>query len=109
MKRIKKKYRRKLSLAYSEPIYEISKSRILGIKDELEKINISAARSLAEGLEDTLTIHRLGLYEQIGRSFTTTNTIENLNSQVAKYLRKVKKLAERRYESQMACNSATRN
>ena len=38
-----------------------------------------------------MTIHRLALVEQLGRSFTTTNVIENLNSQLTKYLRKVKR------------------
>ncbi|OQA68213.1 MAG: hypothetical protein BWY38_01032 [Ignavibacteria bacterium ADurb.Bin266] len=55
------------------------------------KINRSAARSLEEGLEETLTLQRLGLVEQLGRSFTTTNLIENLNSQLKKYLGRVKR------------------
>jgi len=47
------------------------------------KINLSAAGSREEGLserslgEETLTLHRLGLVEQLGRSVTTTNLIEN--------------------------------
>jgi putative transposase len=57
---------------------------------ELMKINRSAARSLEEGLEETLTLHRLGLVEQLGRSFATTNLIENLNSQLKKYVGRVK-------------------
>lgn len=35
-----------------------------------------------EGLEETLTLHRLGLFEELGRSLKTTNCIENLNGQV---------------------------
>lgn len=84
-------FRGKLHRAYSEPDYQTSKSRLIEIKNELTKINRSAANSLEEGLEETLTIHRLGLVEYLGRSFTTTNLIENLNSQLAKYLRKVKR------------------
>ena len=41
-------------------------------------------------MEETLTLHRLGLLEDFGRSLATTNCIENLNSQIEKYLRKVK-------------------
>ena len=37
-----------------------------------------------------LTIHRLGQVEILGRGFTTTNLIENLNSKQAMYIRKVK-------------------
>ena len=57
----------------------------------MNKINRSVTNLLDEGLEETLTIHRLGLVEELGRSFTTTNLIENLNSQLGKYLRKVKR------------------
>jgi putative transposase len=87
----KDNYRGKLQRAYNEPEYEIAKRRLLEVRDELRKINRSAANSLDEGLEETLTIHRLGLIETLGRSFTTTNLIENLNSQLAKYVRKVKR------------------
>ena len=84
-------YRGKVQRAYDEPNYDIAKRKLFEIRDELKKINRSAANSLEEGLEETLTMHRLGLVEQLGRSFTTTNLIENLNSQLAKYIRKVKR------------------
>jgi transposase-like protein len=84
-------FRGKLQRAYSEPDYEAAKLRLFEIRDELKKINLSAANSLKEGLEETLTIHKLGLVEELGGSFTTTNLIENLNSQLAKYIRKVKR------------------
>ena len=63
----------------------------MGIHEELEVLNRSAANSLNEGLEETLTIHRLKMYKYFDRSFTTTNCIENLNSQLTKYIRKVKR------------------
>jgi len=84
-------FRGKLQRAYSDPDYETAKTRLLEIRDELKKINRSAANSIDDGLEQTLSIHRLGLIEELGRSFTTTNLIENLNSQLAKYIRKVKR------------------
>jgi transposase-like protein len=43
-----------------------------------------------EGLEERLTIQRLGLYEQLARSPATTNCIESINSQVEKYTKKIK-------------------
>jgi len=86
----KAQMRSKLQRAYREPNYEIAKSKLLEIRDELLQINHTAAKSLEEGLEETLTIHRLGLVEELGRSLTTTNTIENLNSQLEKYLRRVR-------------------
>lgn len=83
-------YRGKLQRAYSEPDYETTKMKLLQIRDELRKINYSAANSLEEGLEETLTLHRLGLVEELGKSLSTTNTIENLNSQLGGYLRRIK-------------------
>jgi len=83
-------YRGKLQRAYSEPVYENAKAKLMEIHAELMKINRSSAKSLEEGLEETLTMHRLGLVEQLGRSFTTTNLIENLNSQLKKYIGRVK-------------------
>ncbi|MFZ5437435.1 MAG: IS256 family transposase [Patescibacteria group bacterium] len=87
----KEVYRGKLQRAYSEPDYDTAKGRLFEIRDELRKINRTASNSLEEGLEETLTMHRLGLIETLGTSFTTTNLIENLNSQLTKYIRKVKR------------------
>ena len=84
-------FRGKLQRAYSEPEYGVAKRRLYEIQNELVKINRSAAKSLEEGLEETLTMHKLGLVEELGRSFTTTNLIENLNSQLMKYLRRIKR------------------
>lgn len=84
-------YRGKLQRAYNEPDYHIAKTKLKEIITELMKINRSAARSLEEGLEETLTLHRLDLVEELGRSFTTTNLIENLNSQLKKYIGRVKR------------------
>jgi hypothetical protein len=57
----------------------------------LAQINRKAASSLLEGLEETLTLHRLGLFEELGRSLKTTNCIENLNGQVEGYTDNVKR------------------
>jgi len=50
------------------------------VRSELSQINASAVASLDEGFEETLTLHRLGLFAELGASFKTTNCIENLNS-----------------------------
>ncbi len=44
-----------------------------------------------EGLEETLTLHRLGLFEALGKNLKTTNAIENLNGQLGKYIGRVKR------------------
>ena len=61
---------------------------------ELEDRNQSAARSLAEGLEETLTLHRLGLYGVLGRSLKTTNGLESVNALVEETLCEGRPLAE---------------
>ena len=88
-KTIQETYRGKLQRAYSEPDYETAKKKLYEIRIELEKINRSAANSLDEGLEETLTLHRLGLVEQLGKSLMTSNMIESINSQISKYAGKV--------------------
>ena len=87
----RKKWRRKLRRAYQEPTYERARSALEQLHSELQQINRSAARSLQEGLEETLTLHRLGVFEEVGRSLKTTNAIENLNSLVEDYIGNVKR------------------
>ena len=57
--------------------YEEARSQLLKTVAWLEGINPSAAGSLREGLEETLTVHRLGLPEQLRRNFQSTNLIES--------------------------------
>lgn len=73
-------YRRKLQASYEQPSYSKAKARLLSIGRELERVNLSAARSLEEGLEETLTLHRLGMFTELGVSLKTTNMLENINS-----------------------------
>jgi transposase-like protein len=83
-------YRRRINNAYRSDDYGEALKLIKKIITDLKVENLSASRSMEEGLEETLTLHRLGLIADFGRSFATTNCIENLNSQIEKYLRKVK-------------------
>ena len=50
-----------------------------------------AAASLREGLDETLTVLRLGLTGPLQRTLRTTNSIENLNGGVERYTRNVKR------------------
>ena len=49
----------------------------------------AAAHSLAEGLEETLTLHRLGVAGELGCRLRTTNLIENINSRLGARTRRV--------------------
>ena len=82
-------FRRKLQAAYEKPTYAQAKASLMKVRAELSPINESAVASLEEGLEDTLTLHRLGLFKELGESFKTTNCLENLNSLVGQRTDKV--------------------
>jgi putative transposase len=73
-------FKRKLHAAYEKPTYAAAQSALRAVRSELMRENASAAASLDEGLEETLTLHRLGLFKELGRSFKTTNCLENLNA-----------------------------
>lgn len=76
-----KYWRGRLQRAYERPTYEEAQRALLKIRSELEQINESAVGSLDEGLEETLTLHRLGMYPLVGRSLKTTNILESVNAQ----------------------------
>ena len=71
--------RSKMETAYGQPTYEEAKAALEALKPGLQLMNQSALRSLEEGLEETLTLHRLGLMPMLKDSFRTTNCIENTN------------------------------
>jgi putative transposase len=75
-------FRRKLQAAYEQPTYGKAKARLDVIRRELTPINESAVASLDEGLEETLTLHKLKMFTKIGISLKTTNCLENVNKQL---------------------------
>ncbi len=76
--------RRKIQAAYQEPDYEKAKAGLQRVAKELKLQNASAAASLAEGLEETLTLHRLGLASELGLSLSTTNVIESIQAHIGR-------------------------
>lgn len=79
-----KHFRRKLQQAYEKPTYGQASQALKCIRDELRLINESAVRSLDEGLQETLTLHRLGVFQELGISLKTTNCLESINAQIAR-------------------------
>jgi len=86
-----KEFRKKMQNAYQLTDEKQAKNKLMEIGSELKKINLHSYNSLMEGLDETLTLHRLGLREELGKSFTTTNCIESVNSHLVKYIHKVKR------------------
>jgi transposase-like protein len=82
-------WRRKLQAAYEQPTYAQAKAALRRLEAELRWLNASAAKSLSEGLEETLTLHRLGLFRELGLSFKTTNALESILAQVERRTGKV--------------------
>jgi len=82
-------FRRRLQHAYDQPTYARAKRALKKVRSALKLLNESAVASLDEGFEETLTLHRLGLFQELGRSFKTTNCIENLNALIANRTGKV--------------------
>jgi len=82
-------WRKRLQKAYERPSYNEARQELLRIRSKLAIINESAVRSLDEGFEETLTLHRLGLFPLLGRSLKTTNIIESVNSQAEERCSKV--------------------
>jgi len=82
-------WRRRLQRAYQRPTYTEAQIALHRLQTELEDRNQSAARSLAEGLEETLTLHRLGVFALRGLSFKTTNGLESIHALVEERCAKV--------------------
>ncbi len=61
-------FRRRLQDAYAKTTYKETKAALMQLHQELRKFNPAAANSLAEGLEETLTIHHLGLSPELAKS-----------------------------------------
>ena len=76
--------RRKLQAAWQQPTYEQARAALKRARSELALMNQSAAKSLDDGLEETLTLHRLGLAEELRLSFATTNVIESIQAHVGR-------------------------
>ena len=82
-------WRRRLQVAYERPSYAEAKAALLRCRQELRLVNESAVKSLDEGFEETLTLHRLGVFGALGTSLKTTNCLESINALVGQRTAKV--------------------
>jgi len=83
--------RSKMRNAYSMQAYDDAKRALASLLRQLMDLNPSAARSLEEGMEDTLTVHRLRLPSKLRRTLSSTNVIESAFSTVETVCRNVKR------------------
>jgi putative transposase len=71
---------RKLDQAWGEEDAGKAETKLRALVKQLEGPHPGAAASLLEGLEETLTVTRLGLPPSLLRTFKSTNPIESMNS-----------------------------
>jgi transposase-like protein len=82
---------RKLNAAYATEDYAAAKQALNTLHRELMDLNPSAARSLGEGMEETLTVHRLHVPMQLRKTLASTNVIESAFSIVERVCKNVKR------------------
>ena len=82
---------KKLNAAYAMEDHASAKLALTQLHRELMDLNPSAARSLEEGLEETLTVHRLHIPAQLRKSLASTNIIESAFSIVERVCSNVKR------------------
>jgi transposase-like protein len=82
---------KKLNAAYALEDYTAAKQVLNALHRELMDLNPSAARSLGEGMDETLTVHRLHVPIQLRKTLASTNVIESAFSIVERVCRNVKR------------------
>jgi len=82
---------RAMKQAWNAESAELAQRQLRRLAGSLEREYPSAAASLREGLEETLTVQRLAVTGALQRTLRTTNAIENLNGSIANYTRNVKR------------------
>jgi putative transposase len=82
---------KRLHAAYALEDYAAAKHSLNALHRELMELNPSAARSLGEGMEETLTVHRLHVPMQLRKTLASTNVIESAFSIVEQVCKNVKR------------------
>jgi len=77
--------------AYQSTSKAMAKRRLLQLASRLASDHPDAAKSLKEGLDETLTLKGLKLPTALERTLSTTNAIENLNSTIRRITHRVKR------------------
>ena len=82
---------KRLNAAYALEDHAAAKQALNTLHRELMDLNPSAARSLGEGMEETLTVHRLHVPMQLRKTLASTNVIESAFSIVEQVCKNVKR------------------
>src|SRR5215472_14954030 len=82
---------KRLNAVYALEDHSAAKVALDQLHRDLMDINPSAARSLGEGLEETLTVHRLHVPAQLRKTLASTNVIESAFAIVERVCANVKR------------------
>jgi transposase-like protein len=80
-----------ISQAYLEYDYEIALDKLNGIASNLDHRYPDAAASMREGLEETLTVHKLEVPGLLRKTLSNTNAMESANATAASIVRRISK------------------
>ena len=83
--------RRVLRQAWDLKNVDRARKQLQGLARSLATSHPSAAASVQEGLDETLTLQGLGVHGSLYRTLRTTNPIENLNGSIAHFTRNVRR------------------
>jgi putative transposase len=83
--------KRRLREAWALDDYERALDRLRAVGAELERGHPGAAASLREGMEETLTLTRLGIHGSLKRTLASTNPCESMIECVRRTSRNVKR------------------
>jgi putative transposase len=79
----------KLAVAFAKDDVNEARADLVALAKELDVKHPGAARSLREGLEETLTVQKLGITCLLRRSLRTTNAVEALHGLMRSRVRRV--------------------
>lgn len=89
--RLRSTVEKRMRQAYHADSALDAEAQLTALARELDKTHPGAAASLREGLEETLTVLRLGLPPTLARTFRSTNAIESMISICRDHGRNVKR------------------
>jgi putative transposase len=82
--------KRRLRAAWALASHETAIERLRGLAGELAHAHPGACASLREGLEETVTVQRLGITGKLKRTLESTNPIESMIECIRRTSRNVK-------------------
>jgi transposase-like protein len=88
-RKLRSRFRLKMQAAFNQNTFKKASDRLQKIRRELSNISEPAANSFTEGLDELLTLHRLGIHGGVRESLRTTNIIESAFARLRQKTRNV--------------------